>query len=93
MTIKDIGKIAHILKYSHGMCVVGDLDKTLQQVYIWNGNRAILSFVLNKSIFIHFEHNSTKFYERDINSDDRNIYIDYDGSGVKQNQSLIKIYN
>ena len=44
MTINDIGKIAHVLKHSHGMCVVGAFDKVLHEGSIWTGHRAVLYF-------------------------------------------------
>ena len=67
--MNDIGKRAHVMKYSHGRCVVGAFDKILQEGYIWTGHRAVLSFILHKSIFIHFVHNSTRLYDKYIPSD------------------------
>ena len=52
----DIGKRAHVLKHSHGRCVVSAFDKNLHEVSIWAGPRAVLSFILHKSIFLHFVH-------------------------------------
>ena len=37
MNMNDIRKIAHVLKYSHGRCVVGALDKILHDGYICTG--------------------------------------------------------
>ena len=33
--MNDIGKKAHVLKHSHGICVVGAFDKNLYEGYIW----------------------------------------------------------
>ena len=66
--MNDIEKIAHVLKHSHGRCVIGAFDKILHECYIWTGNRAVLSFILHKSIFLHFVHNGTRFYDDYISS-------------------------
>ena len=39
-------------------------------------------FFLHKSIFLHFVHHGTKFYDKYIKPDDRKKYIDDDGGGV-----------
>ena len=44
--MNDIGKRAHVLKHSHGRCVVGAFDKSLLEGSIWNGHRAVLSLIL-----------------------------------------------
>ena len=93
MTMNDIGKIAHVLKYSKRRCVVGAFDKILHERYIWTGPRAVLYFILQKSIFLHFIHHGTIFYRKYIKSNDRNKYIEYDGSGVFPKQKVIKLYN
>ena len=67
--MNDIGKIAHVLKKSHGRCVVGALNKILHEGSIWIGYRAVLSFILHKSIFIHFVHNGTRLYDKYIPSE------------------------
>ena len=46
--MNDIGKRAHVLKHSHGRCVIGDLDKILHEGSIWTGHRAFLLFILHK---------------------------------------------
>ena len=60
--MKDIGKIAHVLKHSHERCFIVYFDKNLYEGSIWTGHRYILSFILHKSIFLHFVHNGTRFY-------------------------------
>ena len=40
--MNDIGKRVHVLKNSHGRCVIGALDKILHEGFIWTGNRGIL---------------------------------------------------
>ena len=73
--MNDIGKRAHVLKHSHGRYVIGYFDKILHEGSIWTSHRAVLSFILHKSIILHFVHNSTRFYEIYISLKDRkNIY-------------------
>ena len=76
-----IGKRSYVLKHSHGRCVVGPFDKILHEGFVWTGRRALLYFILHKSIFLHFLHNGTRLYEKYITSNDKNIYIDDYGSG------------
>ena len=76
MTMNDIGKRAHVLKHSQKKYVVGAYDNILHEGSIWTGHRNVLSFILHKSIFLHFVHHGTKFYERYINSDDiKNVLL------------------
>ena len=49
--MNDIGKIAHVMKHSHGRYLVGAFDKILHEGSIWTGDRAVLSLILHKSIF------------------------------------------
>ena len=67
---------------------MGALDKILHEGSIWNGHRAILSFILNKSIFIYFVHHGTKFYDRYINSYDRKNILMMMGVVFFQNRRL-----
>ena len=46
VNMNDIGKRAHVLKHSHGRCVVGALDKNVHEGYIWTGHRSVLYFIL-----------------------------------------------
>ena len=78
MNTNDIGKRAHLLKHSHGRYVVVAFDKLLYEGYIWTGNRAALSFILHKSIFIHFVHHGTIFYDKYITSYNGKKYTDDD---------------
>ena len=91
--MNDIGKRAHVLKHSHGRCVIGSFDKILHEGSIWTGHRAVLSFILHKSIFLHFVYNGTIFYYKYISSKNRIKYIDYDGSGVLLKHLVRKKYN
>ena len=47
-TLHDVGKRAHVLKHSHGRCVIGSFDKILHEGSLWTGHRAVLSFILHK---------------------------------------------
>ena len=67
--INDIGKRAHVMKHSYGRCVIVNCDKTLHEVSICTGYRAVILFILQKSIFIHFVHNGTRFYDKYISSE------------------------
>ena len=60
--MNEIGKRAHVLKHSHGRCAIGSFDKILHEGSIWTGHRAVISFILQKSIFPHFLHNGTRYY-------------------------------
>ena len=71
MTMNDMGNRSHVIEYSHGSCVVVSFDKNVHEGYIWTGNIAVLYFILHKSIFLHFVHHSTKFYDRYIDYYDR----------------------
>ena len=88
-----IGKRAHVLKNSHGRWVIGAFDKFLHEGYIWTNHRAVISFILQKSIFLNFVHNGTIFYDKYISSENKKIYIDDAGSGVLPKQKVRKIYN
>ena len=90
--MNDIGKRAHVLKHSHGRCVIGSLNKVLHEGSIWTGHRSVLLFILHKSILIHFLHNGTRFYEKYIPSKHKKKYIDDDGSGVFPKQQVRKKY-
>ena len=72
--MNDIGKIAHVLKHSHRRCVIGAFDKILPEGSIWTGRRAVLSFILHKSIFLRFVQNGTRFYDKYISSEKKEIY-------------------
>ena len=91
--MNDIGKIAHVLKHSHGRCMVGDLGKILHEGSICTGHRSVLSFILKKSILIHFVHHGTIFDDKYITSEDRKKYIDHDGNGVFTKQNIRQPYN
>ena len=58
------------------------LIKKIHEGSIWTGHISVLSFILHKSIFPHFVHHGTRFYEKHITSDDKKKYMDDDGSGV-----------
>ena len=91
--MNDIDKRAHVLKHSHIICMGGDFDKILHEVSICNGPRAVLFFILHKSIFLHCVHHGTGFYDKYINTDDREKYINDDGSGIFPKQKVGNIYN
>ena len=67
--MKDIGKGAHFMKHSHGRSVVCPFDKFLHEGSILTGRRAVLSFILQKSIFFNFVHYGTRFYDKYITLD------------------------
>ena len=93
MTMNDIGKRAHVIKHSHGRCVVGAFNKILHEGYFWNGHRALIYFILHKSILLHFLHHGTNFYEKYIESSDRKICIDYYGSIIFPKKKVRNIQN
>ena len=91
--MNDIGKRAHVMKHSHGRCVIGSFDKNLHEGSIFTGHRAVLSFILHKSIFLHFVHNSKKVYDKYISTKNWLKNIDDDGSGVLPKILVRKWYN
>ena len=91
--MNDIGKRSHVLKHSHGRCVIGAFDNILHEGSIWTHNIAVLSFILHKSIYLHFVHNGTRFYDKYISLENKEKYIDDDGSGVLPKQEVGKMYN
>ena len=91
--MNDIGKIAQVLKHSYWRCVIGSFDKILQEGSIWTGHKDVLSFILHKSICLHFVHNGTRFYEKYISSKNGIKYFDDDGSGFIPKQLVRKKYN
>ena len=40
--MNDIGKRGHVMKHSHGRCVVSDFYTILHNGAIWNGHRYVL---------------------------------------------------
>ena len=48
--INYIGKRAHVLKHSHGRCVVGPFDNILHEGSIWDGHRDVLSIAVHVDI-------------------------------------------
>ena len=91
--MNNIRKISHVLKHSRGSCVVGAFDKMLHKGSIWTGHRAGISFILHKSILLHFFYHDTRFYDKYIRSYDRKKYMDDDGSSVLPKQTDRKFYN
>ena len=83
-----IDEIAHVLKHSHGIFVVGAFDKILYEGYIWVGPRAVLYFILHKSIFLHLVHHGINFYEKYINTNDRKYILMMVGVVFFQNKRL-----
>ena len=86
--MNDIGKIAHVLKHSHGRRVIGYFDKILYEGSIWTGHRAVLLFILHKSIFIHFMHNGTIFYDKYISSKNKKNILMMMGVKFSPNKRL-----
>ena len=72
--MNDNRKGSHALKHSQGRGVFGSFDRSLHWEAIWTGPRAVLSFSLQESIFLHFVHHDTNFYYRYLNTDNRNVY-------------------
>ena len=84
----DLGSRAHILKHLHGGMIFGPFEKVFHEGTLWSGYRAVIYFILTKTIFLHFFRHGDQFYNRYLNSVDKNIYIDDDGYRVKPNHAL-----
>ena len=91
--MNDIGKRAHVLNHSQGRCVVGASDKNLHEGFICNEHRSVLSFILHKSILLHFVHHGTIFYDKYITSDDKKKYIYDDESHIFIKQKVGNFYS
>ena len=63
MNINGIGKRAYTLNHSRGRFVFGAFDKNLHEGSICTGHKAVISYILHKSIFLYFVHNGTRFYD------------------------------
>ena len=86
--IHDIVKGAHVLKHSRVRCVIGAFDKNLHEGSIWTVHRGFLSFILHKSIFLHFLNNSTIFYDRYISSEKKKNILMTKGVVFSPNKGL-----
>ena len=82
------GKRAHVLNHSYGRCVIGAFDKNLHEGSIWTGHRAVLLFILHKSIFLHFVHNGTRFYDKYTSSKIRKYILMMTGVEFSPNKWL-----
>ena len=67
--------------------------KKIHEGSIWTVYRVVFFFILHKSIFLHFVHHGKMLYGRYINASDIKKHSGGDGSGVKPNQILRKLYN
>ena len=63
--------------------IFGPFEKVFHESTLWSGYRSVISFILTKQIFLHFYRHANQFYDRYLDSINRNNYIDDDGSGEK----------
>ena len=49
------------MKHLHGRYIISPSEETSLQGSLWRGNRAVTSFVLNKSTFLYFHHKEDVF--------------------------------
>ena len=68
--VYDLGQRTHVLKHLHGRCIVGPFERVFHEISLWRRNRAIVSFIFHKSIFVHFHHKGDVFYNRYINTEE-----------------------
>ena len=54
--VYDLGQRAHLLKEFHRICIVGPSEKISPEGSIWRGNRVVVYFIINISIFLYFDH-------------------------------------
>ena len=68
--ISGLGKRAHILNRSHGICVVGGgWFKKNHEGSILTGHRSVISFTQHGSIFLHILHYGGNFYGKYIETE------------------------
>ena len=67
--VYDLGQRAHVPKNLHGRCIVGPFERVFHEISLWRRNRAIVSFIFHKSIFVHFHHKGDVFYNRYSNTE------------------------
>ena len=48
------GKTSHSRKHLHGRCVIGTFEIFFTEITPRRFNRSLISFILNKSIFLYF---------------------------------------
>ena len=88
-----LGSRSHILKHLHGRMIFGPFEKVFHEGTICSVYRAVVYFILTKQIFLHFFRHEYWFYNKYINTADKKIYLDDDGSGVKPNHFLQRRIN
>ena len=67
--VYDLVKRSHVLKHLHRRCIIGPFEKSFHEGLFWRGNRDVISFILHKSIFLHFYHKGDVFYSRYIDTE------------------------
>ena len=67
----DLGIRAHILKHLHGRMIFGPFEKVFHEGTLWSGYRDVISFILTKTIFLHFFRHGVWFCNRYINTADK----------------------
>ena len=83
MKSSEFGSRDHILKHLHGRMVFGQFEKVFYEGTLWSKYRDLISFILKKQIFLHIFRHGNQFYDLYLNSVDKKIYIDDDGSSEK----------
>ena len=73
--VYNLGQRAHALKHLHRRYIVGPFEKLFHGDTLRIGNRAVISFIFHKSIFLHFHCKGDVFYNRYINKEDKKLYI------------------
>ena len=72
-----------MLKYLRGRCIIGAFETIYHEGTIFRVSRAIIYFILHKSIFISFNYKGYNFYNKYKNTEDKKRYIDDDNTGIK----------
>ena len=78
-----MGQRAHVFKHFRGRCIIGPFENIYHKGTLWRGSRAIIYFILRKLIFINFHYKGDTFYDRYINTEEKNRYIDDDNTSIK----------
>ena len=60
------------MNHLDGRCIAGPFEKLFREVTLCRGNSAVVSFIIHKTISLHFYHRGDVFYSIYIEKEDKN---------------------